>query len=72
MSQRDPVVSNWVRLENLFPNFCDFTEFSCVSSKGDIIAMALYYEPHLLRLSDDILLQIMSFLKLEDILTLAQ
>ena len=34
--------------------------------------MALYYEPHLLRLSDDILLQIMSFLKLEDILTLAQ
>lgn len=34
--------------------------------------MALNYEPHILRLSDDILLQIMSFLKLEDILTVAQ
>ena len=34
--------------------------------------MALTYEPHLLQLSDDVLLQIMSILKLEDILTLSK
>ena len=34
--------------------------------------MALAYEPHLMRLSDDVILHIMSYLKLKDILSLAQ
>lgn len=34
--------------------------------------MALSYEPYIMRLSDDILLQIMSYLKQGDVLSLAQ